>query len=143
MSDKENFLWEFAVWGNLDATRDTELILLKGHLLLEMVLETAIGNSGIKNLRDYSFFKKVRVFENIAFKNSEKHKFLVYCLLNVNRLRNTLAHEFEFEINDGKLTLWSDEILQNLVGEKYTRFTHRTRIVHSFSILAKNILDLK
>ncbi len=36
---------------------------------------------------------------------------------------------------------WSKEVHLNFEGMKYTKFTARTRIVHSFSFLAKRILE--
>jgi len=142
LGEKIDFLFEWAVWGHLDSTTDIELILLKGHLLLETVLETSLNRSDINKSEDYSFYKKIKVFENIEFKETEKHKFIVSSLKKVNKLRNNLAHEFHFDIKNGELKLWSAEILENLKGEKFTRFTYRTKIVHAFSIISKNILDL-
>lgn len=142
MAEKIDFLFELAVWGHLDSKTDLELILLKGHLLLETVLETALNRCEVINSEDYSFYKKIKAFESIKFKEAEKHNFIVSSLKRVNRLRNNLAHEFHFDIKNGELELWSADILENLKGEKYTRFTYRTKIVHAFSIISKNILDL-
>jgi hypothetical protein len=142
LGEKIDFLFEWAVWGHLDSTTDLELILLKGHLLLETILETSLSRCEINVSEDYSFYKKIKAFENVRFKETEKHKFIVCSLKKVNRLRNNLAHEFHFDIKNGELELWSADILRNLEGEKYTRFTYRTKIVHAFSIISKNILDL-
>tara|TARA_R110002072_G_scaffold35506_3_gene105052 strand:+ start:1298 stop:1732 length:435 start_codon:yes stop_codon:yes gene_type:complete len=137
-----DFLFEWAVWGHLDSKTDLELILLKGHLLLETVLETSLSRCKINKSEDYSFYKKIKAFETIKFKETEKHKFIVRSLNKINRLRNNLAHEFHFDIKNGELELWSGDILENLEGEKFTRFTYRTKIVHAFSIISKNILNL-
>ncbi len=142
MGEKIDFLFEWVVWGHLDSKNDLELILLKGHLLLETALETSLSRCEINKFEDYSFYKKIKAFENIKFKENEKHKFIVCSLKKINRLRNNLAHEFQFDIKNGELELWSADILGNLEGEKYTRFTYRTKIVHAFSIISKNILDL-
>lgn len=142
MGNKIDVLVEWAVWGHLDSKTDLELVLLKGHLLLETILETALNRSNIKSFEDYSFYKKIKAFENVEFKENEKHKFIVSSLKKVNRLRNNLAHEFDYDVKNGELELWSANILENLEGEKYTRFTFRTKIVHAFSIISKNILDL-
>lgn len=142
MGEKSDFLLEWAIWGHLDAKNDLELILLKGHLLLETVLEVSLSRCEITNYQNYSFFKKIKAFENINFKETERHKFIICSLKEINRLRNNLAHEFHFDIRSGELEQWSIDIIGNLEGEKYTRFTDRTKIVHAFSIISKNILDL-
>ncbi len=143
MGEKIDFLFEWAVWGHLDSKTDLELILLKGHLLLETVLETSLNRCEVKNSEDHSFYRKIKAFESIRFKEIEKQKFIVSSLKKVNKLRNNLAHDFHFNIKNGELELWSADILEYLKGEKYTRFTHRTKIVHAFSILSKNILELE
>lgn len=143
MGGKIDLLFEWAVWGHLDSKTDIELVLLKGHLLIESVLETSLNRYGINKSGDYSFYKKIKAFEKINFQETEKHKFIVRSLKKVNRLRNNLAHEFHFEIENGELEQWSAEILRNLKGKKYTRYTYRTKIVHAFSIISKNILDLE
>lgn len=142
MGEKIDFLFEWAIWGHLDSKTDLELILLKGHLLLETVLETSLNRCDINKSEDYSFYKKIKAFESIDFKETEKHKFIISSLKKVNSLRNNLAHEFGFNIKNGEFELWSAEILGNLDGEKYTRFTYRTKVVHAFSVISKNILGL-
>jgi hypothetical protein len=57
-------------------------------------------------------------------------------------LRNKFAHEFNFDIDNGEFELWSSNIQEKLKGKKFTKYTFRTKIVHSFSILAKSILEL-
>jgi hypothetical protein len=69
MENKEDFLVEWAVWGHLNSKNDLELILLKGHLLLEIILEIVLTRSSIINCEDYSFYRKITVYEKIAHKN--------------------------------------------------------------------------
>ena len=142
MKNEIDFLVEWAVWGHLDSKTDLELILLKGHLLLEIIIETVIERNNISDSKDFSFHRKIKALESINFEDKEKKDFIIHSLIALNRLRNKLAHEFHFDIKNEGFELWSMNILQNLEGEKFTRHTFRTKIVHSFSILSKNILEL-
>ena len=56
---------------------------------------------------------------------------------------NSCAHELHFDIGNGDFEIWTSNILQNLKGEKFTKYTYRTKIVHSFSVLSKNILEIE
>lgn len=147
MDDKEevniNPLYEWAVWGHLESEKNMELILLKGHLLLEMTLESFLRHNKIENCDDYSFYRKISYFESSDITDKSKQIFISNSLRAINKLRNKLAHEFEFDLTSEELENWSSEILNNLKGMKWSKYTTRTRIVHSFSILSRNILDLK
>jgi hypothetical protein len=46
------------VWGNLERIKDYELILLKGHLYIEMILTVVLGRTNVNEIDDLSFFKK-------------------------------------------------------------------------------------
>ncbi|MFA9392882.1 MAG: hypothetical protein ACERKD_23950 [Prolixibacteraceae bacterium] len=135
--------YEWAVWGQLESEKNYELILLKGHLLLEAALESLLLQHKIDSCENYSFHRKISFFESLDITEKLKQKFIVKALRDINNMRNKLAHEFKFDINNGEFDEWSSQIHQNLQGMKWTRYTHRTKIVHSFSILAINILNLK
>lgn len=141
---KENYdlLMEWAVWGHLDSRTDLELILLKGHLLIEHILDGKLSRCGIENRKSLSFYSKIFAIEKIDFEQTEKKKIILNALKKLNKLRNNLAHDYKFDLNNGELELWAKGILKNLNGEKYTRFTFRTKIVHAFSTLTINILEL-
>lgn len=133
---------EWAVWGHLDSKTDLELILLKGHLLIELVIDTALIRCCKQNYKNYSFYKKVSVLENIDFKKNHMKGFIISSLLDLNNLRNKLAHEFNYDIYNGEFEQWASKILNNMDGVKFSKYTYRTKIVHSFSILSINILKL-
>ena len=142
MKNELDPLIEWAVWGHLSSERDLELILLKGHLLLEIILETMLERSNIIECESYSFHRKILAFEQIATNNDTRRDFTALSLKTINRIRNKIAHDFHFDIKNGEFELWSSDILNNLTGTKYTKFTYKTKLVHSFSILSKNILEL-
>jgi len=135
-------LVEWAVWGNLDKETDLQLILLKGHLLLEYILDTALKRNNILDYKNYSFYRKILTLEKIDFRDNVKKNFIISSLQSINKLRNKVAHEFIFDIKNGEFELWSSNVLENLKGTKFTKYTFRTKIVHSFSIISMNILEL-
>jgi hypothetical protein len=135
-------LVEWAVFGHLDKKSDLELILLKGHLLLETILETVLKRNNVTNLDHYSFHRKIIALENIETKNLSTNEFIILSLKEINRLRNKVAHEFHFDIANGEFEMWANNILDNLNGEKFSKYTFRTKIVHSFSTLTKNMLEM-
>lgn len=141
--DKLNFLYEWAVWGHLESKKDIEMILLKGHLLLETALEVMLKRNSVIVNDNYSFFRKVDLFESQIEITKTNKSDLIFFLRKMNNLRNQLAHEFLIENFETDLKVLSDEILEKLSGTKYSNFTFRTKIVHSFSTLAKNILDIE
>ena len=143
MENNIELLVEWAVWGHLDSKVDLELLLLKGHLILEIIIQTVLKRNDITECEDYSFNRKIIAFEKIDFLDIDKKLFLISCLKDINKLRNKIAHDFYFKIEDGEFESWSNIILKNLEGTKFTKYTFRTKIVHSFSILSINILQLE
>lgn len=140
MAEKLDPLLELAVWGNLDRYSDYSLILLNGHILLEKVLEIVLDRLGVTDIENQSFHSKVIRLKNLLKDSSQKES-IIQSLTELNRLRNKLAHEFKFDIKNGEFEIWSDNVHSKFNGEKYTKFTSRTKVVHSFSFLAKAILE--
>jgi len=140
-----DLLFEWAVWGHLESKKELELIVLKGHLLLEMALGNVISRNNIKDFENYSFYRKISILNSMEItdsKNDEKRKFIVESLLELNKYRNKLAHEFLHKIEDDDIIAWSERVLKNLKGTKYSKYTFKTRIIHSFSVLSINLLSL-
>jgi hypothetical protein len=142
LSKEIDYLAEWAVWAHLSSITDLEKILLKGHLLLEIILDITLTKKGIQNLDKISFYKKIRAIEKIEFANSNNKELIISFLSEINQLRNTFAHEFNFNIQDGRFELWMSNVLKNFQGAKFSNYTLRYKSIHSFSILSKNILDL-
>lgn len=140
MTEKLDSLLELSVWGNLDRYSDYSLILLNGHILLEKVLEIVLDRLGVTDIENQSFHSKVIRLKNLL-KDSHQKESIIQSLTELNRLRNKLAHEFKFDVKNGDFEKWSDNVHSKFIGEKYTKFTSRTKIVHSFSFLAKAILE--
>ena len=142
MKNKIDSLVEWAVWGHLDNKKDLDLILLKGHLLLEVVLDTALTRMDANDPKNLSFYRKVEILEKCHSLNDKKVQVIIKSLKDLNKLRNELAHEFHFEIANANIEFWASDIIDNLQGKKFSRYTYRTKIVHGFSILSKNLLEI-
>ncbi|EKT4499318.1 hypothetical protein [Flavobacterium psychrophilum] len=142
-SEKLDFFYEWAVWGHLSSKKDLDSILLKGHLMLETAIERMLSRNKISFNENDSFFRKLTLLEqNLTNKNTEVY-FIINSLKKVNLMRNKLAHEVNYTELDNDIENWSKNIMENLKGEKFSKFTYRTRIVHSFSILTINLLRIK
>ncbi|SFT71063.1 hypothetical protein SAMN04489724_1744 [Algoriphagus locisalis] len=140
MGDKVDPLLELAVWGNLDRFSDYSLILLNGHVFLEKIIEIALKRMGDPDPEKLSFYSKVIRLKHLLGQSPHSDS-IIYSLTELNRLRNKLAHEFKYDAKNGEFHSWSEHIHLNFEGEKYTKFTQRTKIVHAFSFLAINILE--
>ncbi|TDQ79075.1 hypothetical protein CLV99_0507 [Sphingobacterium yanglingense] len=137
-----NPLYEWAVWGHLSNKKELELILLKGHLMIESTLEACLSKKMESRFNELSFFKKIIIFEEMSFENKTKHNFIIKCLNQLNVIRNELAHDALFEMDESNIMNWSKEIHKELTGKKFTKYTTRTKFIHAFSFLAINILEM-
>lgn len=142
LDDGVILLIEWSIFVQLDRKTDLEFILLKGHLILENILRLVLERNNISEVENYSFYRKIIAFEALEDKNRLRQEFIVASLKDINRLRNKIAHEFNFDITNGEFEIWSTNILNNLKGEKFSKYTYKTKIFHSFSMLAKNILEM-
>lgn len=137
-----NILYEWAVWGHLSSKKELELILLKGHLMIEQILEASLTTKVGKRIKNFSFYKKVKIFEEMVFENKIKHTFVIEQSNQLNKIRNELAHDALFQIVESDIMNWSQEIHKELTGTKYSKYTTRTKFIHAFSFLAINILEM-
>ena len=135
-------LMEWAIWANLDSRVDLELVLLKGHLYMELLINTVLAESGLENYSDLSFFRKIGCLHLIPNANPDKVERIKKHLFGINEMRNKLAHEIQFDIHNGDLQRWSDKVLSEFEGFKFTRFTYRTKTVHAFSALTKAVMEI-
>ncbi len=136
-------LMEWAVWAHLSDVKHKELLLLKGHLLIEGVLDTVLINEKPKEYEYYSFYKKIQLYSELDFNNKSDHEIIVSLLYRLNALRNRLAHDWNFDINNSQLESWVNDVHKNFKGEKFSKYTDRIKAAHSFSVLTKTILKLE
>lgn len=132
---------DWVVWANLNRHQDVELILLKGHLLLEVMLaeglrlRTSLTESQIRNL---SFYAKAKT---LAETDEHLSKTIAHAK-QLNQLRNKVAHEpFPKEL-DQALLLWSEQVLATCSLYKHQKYTSRTKITQSIAALARSIYEI-
>ncbi len=86
----------------LNKIDNDELLLLKGHLLIEEFLkrrlEMEYGSEVLKAL-DLSFYKKTILFAGITKLPIESD--IIDWILRINKLRNKLAHTLELDVRIG------------------------------------------
>ena len=100
-------LIEFAVWANLDKEKDIELILLKGHLLLETFITNLLNNYLIKDSSidsiGLTFYKKLDLLMLLTKNQTNELKTIKKYIIEINQLRNKLAHKYDFEVHHEEL----------------------------------------
>jgi hypothetical protein len=135
-------LIDWAVWSNLDRYRDTELILLKGHLLLEVMLSECLRTRLLlteQQIKKLSFHEKLKALVAVTERNKSLTEALEFSK-QLNRLRNRLAHE-PFPRIETDLATWSDQALHVFLKSKHQRYTPRTRITQAISALARSVYE--
>jgi len=137
-------VYECAVGIQLERVKNIELILLKGHLLLEVAIDNAIhvfNKHDVLNCKDLSFHKKLQVLESLQLDIQSDLKQALLHLKQLNRLRNRLAHEFTFDGGSDDLGRWSEAVLADFPGTKVCRHTFRTKIIQAFGALGSVVVD--
>jgi len=60
-------------------------------------------------------------------------------LLELNGIRNKLAHELSFNVEKSGIRHWANSVLSDFDANFYTRKTPRTKVVDAFSTLIRHI----
>ncbi len=133
---------DWAVWANLDNYKNTELILLKGHLLLEVLLSEYLSKRlslTAPQVRKMKFSGKLRTLAATT-QAPETLTCALPFVERINRLRNEVAHEPFPEI-EPKLVQWAEEVLNTFAVSKHQKYTKRTKITHAFAALARSLYE--
>ena len=125
-------LIEWAIFCRLDDNKDAQLILLKGHLMLEVILSEILEDSNL------SFYGKTNKFQNIF-----SDHFISMTLLELNDIRNEMAHTWNFEVENSGLAAWSDRVLSKIKYETGLLKTKRTKVAHAIAALAGALYQYK
>ena len=94
-------------------------------------------------LKIFPSIKKLLNQKKCISNDFQDKELIIDSLVQINKLRNKLAHEFGFKIHESNFKDWSVNIISNLDGMKWSKYTYRTKIIHAFSILVINILNIK
>lgn len=133
-------LVEWAVLANLDKQREPEMILLKGHLYVEMFLKErfriqyAYSNKVLDSL---SFYRMLTLLESDIGNADLVQMDALGLARELNLLRNAVAHEALFDSENAGLHRWADKALRTLPATKMQKYTRRTRLTHAIAALAK------
>ena len=123
-------LIEHSVFYTLITYENIEMIILKGHLTLELLMSRIIPNKNV------SFYGKSLIIQKI-----DELEFEGSMLLELNMIRNNLAHNYEFKLEESGIIEWSNKIITKLEHTKFSRHTKKTKIAHAFSALALKICE--
>lgn len=123
-------LIEHCIFYPLENCKNIELMILKGHLALELLMSSIVPN------KNQSFYRKATFIQNI-----NELEFIGKSLLELNDIRNKLAHEYLFDIEKSDILKWSEKIINSLEYNKFAKHTKKIKIAHAFSALAVNIYE--
>ena len=142
MSLSKIFAW--AVSDHLDDYKSTELVLLKGHLLLEVAIENTLSMLGSDTQRscDLSFHRKLLMLERVQAEVSPEIARAIEHLHALNQIRNRLAHEYRFVGGSQSIDEWTRAVLADFPGTKIQRHTFRTKFIQALGALGEVVVSL-
>jgi hypothetical protein len=128
---------EHAVTVNLRDHNDMETILLKGHLVLEQLLNQILIAQGfdIKRIESMRLMygktlELVMALHSNLLENEYQH------LKKINKIRNSIAHKLFPDNYELELKEWSCEVLAHTPKTMSTRKTYKSHVIKAFSFLA-------
>jgi|GEM_PF-969411 len=138
-------IFQWVVSAHLDDHKSTELVLLKGHLLLEVAIENAakqfLDKEKYENFSELSFHKKLQALSSLQTQSPSNMAKAIEHLHALNRIRNRLAHEFQFTGGKDSLDQWSQAVLSDFPGIKFQRHTFRIKLIHAIGAIASVVVD--
>lgn len=142
MMSKEQL--EYRSFVNLDQYNDMEIILLKGHLILEQHLNCFIVSHKVNadhlNKVNLTYSKTLEMARAMEFGHfiEEHYK----CLKEINRIRNKIAHEISFEEKgySADLKKWASHVLGYKPKTLDTnKKTYKNHVIKAFAFLSGQI----
>ena len=124
---------------HLRDTDEIEVILLKGHLILEQVLNELLS-AHIKSQKSLNslnllFSKKLDLF--VALQDGERLlKAEVEQLRKINRIRNKLAHRLDFSEYHSDLKSWACAVVGYTPATINRKRTYRNTLIKAFYLLS-------
>lgn len=134
---------EHAVTVKLKEYSDMEMILLKGHLVLEQVLNQLIASYQLDTKRidamNLMFGKTLELamaLDNEIIKDGYPH------LKEINRIRNKVAHELFFDKYHDDLKDWASAVLGYRPKTINSKRTYKNHVIKAFSWLSGMLLGI-
>ncbi len=111
---KQNQVLEY-VESHLDEKDSIEMILLKGHLILEQALNEWLRmyiptEKKLSNL-NLTFAKKIDLAVALTKRHDLSSSKIVGRLKRINSIRNKLAHKLEFNLHYDELNAWAIDVV--------------------------------
>jgi len=135
----EELGFEQVIRENLEPLEDVELILLKGHLVIEQFLTELLENElkepdRLKTINPM-FAKKLEIYLAIAG-NAIISEGLEVVLKNLNSLRNKLAHDLKHPQFDQLLTEWVQRAAREKIDKPNDPKIIREQLIKAISRIA-------
>ena len=116
---------------------DPELLLLKGHLILEQclneLLRVYIADAGAIEKLNLSFSKKLDLLVALGHKIYAPGKSGETLIRDINRIRNKLAHRLEFQDLEVELKKWACSVIGQTPKTLNRRTTYINTIRRAFT----------
>lgn len=121
---------------NFDKYEEIELILLKGHLIIEQLINEALlvhmkDEKALDRL-NIMFSKKIDLLTALEGEGSFSSKTIINQLMELNRIRNKLAHHLEFNDYHNDLKKWACSVLGYTPKTIDRKETYRNTVRHAF-----------
>jgi len=134
---------EHSVTITLKEYDDMELVLLKGHLVLEQILNQIImahqldtNRIAAMNLMFGKTLELVMALDSRILKDDYAH------LKEINRIRNKVAHELFFKEYHNDLKNWASSVLGYKPKTIDTKRTYKNHVIKAFSWLSGKLLGI-
>lgn len=128
---------QYAVTVTLKEYAHMELILLKGHLVLEQMLNSILVAKGIDseklNQMNLMFSKTLELSIAISGPVLKEEYFH---LKEINRIRNKAAHELFFDKYHEDLKNWACLVLEHRPKTINSKRTYKNHVIKAFAFLA-------
>ena len=134
---------KYAVTSTLKEYGEMEIILLKGHLILEQTLNQLIASHQLDTKRinkmNLMFGKTLELamaLNGSVLKNIYPH------LKEINRIRNRVSHELFCEDYNNDLKKWASSVLEYRPKTIDSKRTYKNHVIKAFSFLAGQLLGM-
>jgi len=118
---------------------DIELILLKGHLLLEeqmdLLLEACMEDYDLFRKMNLSFDRKIKLLYCLPALPLETGIFSLSTISELNRIRNKLAHRVDFKSHHDDLKKWACNFLGYTPKTINRKKTFKNTLVRALGLL--------
>lgn len=116
-----------------------EMILLKGHLITEQLLNEVLGsyfpNPDKFDGLNLMYAKKLDLLIALSDDKKLMIKYLAH-LKELNRIRNKVAHELFFDKYDKDLKRWACSVLGNTPKTINTKRTYKNTVIKALSFMS-------